>query len=127
MNVEIKKHNGIVFTPEWVADFMIDEVLNGKKIMGDEKILDAGCGEGIFATIAAEKLSKLLGKKIEKVIEENIYSADISEEYIEKTKRNLQKLSKDKIKKIWIIINFCRQLKNHLLSFCEHIRGVIRN
>ena len=120
MNVEIKKHNGIVFTPEWVADFMIDEVLNGKKIMGDEKIL-------IFATIAAEKLSKLLGKKIEKVIEENIYSADISEEYIEKTKRNLQKLSKDKIKKIWIIINFCRQLKNHLLSFCEHIRGVIRN
>src|SRR3989338_2593892 len=99
MNAEIKKQNGVVFTPEWIADFMIDEILNGQKINGDEKILDAGCGEGVFATIAAQKFSKLSGKKIEKVIEDNIYFADISEEYIEKTKQNLQKLSKTKIKK----------------------------
>lgn len=28
MNVETKKQNGVVFTPEWVADFMTDETLN---------------------------------------------------------------------------------------------------
>lgn len=71
MNKAIKKQNGVVFTPEWVADFMIDEILNSQKINGDEKILDTGCGEGIFATIAAKKFSKLSGKVIEKVIEEN--------------------------------------------------------
>src|SRR3989344_2841835 len=62
MSAEIKKQNGIVFTPKWVVDFMISEALNGKKIMGDEKILDAGCGEGIFTIVAAEKFSKLLGE-----------------------------------------------------------------
>lgn len=60
MDATIKKENGIVFTPEWVVDFMIDEVLNSQKIRGDEKILDAGCGEGIFAVIAAKKFSNTL-------------------------------------------------------------------
>ena len=108
MNATIKKENGVVFTPEWVADFMIEEVLNSKKISGNEKILDAGCGEGVFAAIAAQKFSKLTGKNIEKVIEQNIYFADISDEYIEKTKLNLQKLSKNKIKKLNSITDdFC--------------------
>jgi tRNA/tmRNA/rRNA uracil-C5-methylase (TrmA/RlmC/RlmD family) len=69
MNAIIKKRNGVVFTPEWVADFMIDEILDSRKISGGEKILDAGCGKGVFAVIAAQKFSKLSGKKIEKVIE----------------------------------------------------------
>src|SRR3989344_4828597 len=108
MSAEIKKHNGIVFTPEWVADFMISEALNGKKIMGDEKILDAGCGEGIFTIVAAEKFSKLSGKPLNKVVEENIYFIDISEEHTEKTKQNLQKLSKNKITKYNTITDdFC--------------------
>ena len=108
MNAIIKKQNGVVFTPEWVADFMIDEALNGRKIKGDEKILDAGCGEGVFAVIAAQKFSKLSSKKIEKVIADNIYFTDISEEYIEKTKQNLQKLSKSKLTKYNAIADdFC--------------------
>jgi len=108
MNAIIKKQNGVVFTPEWVADFMIDEILNNQKLRGDEKILDAGCGEGVFITIAAQKFSKLSGKKIEKVIEDNIYFTDISEEYIEKTKQNLQKLSENKITKYNAITDdFC--------------------
>ena len=99
MNAIIKKENGIVFTPEWVADFMIEEIFKDQKITGNEKILDAGCGEGVFVTIAAQKFSELTGKNIEKVIEQNIYFADISDEHIEKTKQNLQQLSKNKIKK----------------------------
>ena len=108
MSAEIKKQNGIVFTPKWVVDFMISEALNGKKIMGDEKILDAGCGEGIFTIVAAEKFSKLSGKPLNKVVEENIYFIDISEEHTEKTKQNLQKLSKNKITKYNTITDdFC--------------------
>ena len=42
------------------------------------------------------------------MIEDNIYFADISKEYTEKTKQNLQKLSKIKIKKYNAIIDdFC--------------------
>lgn len=99
MNAKIKKENGVVFTPEWVADFMVSEVLNSQKITGNEKILDAGCGEGIFSITAAKIFAKLSDKPINKVIEENIYFIDLSPEYIEKTKENLQKLSKVKITK----------------------------
>ena len=63
MNTIIKKENGVVFTPEWVADFMVEEVFNSYKISGNERILDAGCGEGVFTVIAAQKFSKLSGKK----------------------------------------------------------------
>ncbi len=108
MNAIKKKENGVVFTPEWVVDFMVEKIFNSQKISGDEKILDAGCGEGVFATIAAQKFSKLTSKNIGEVIEQNIYFADISDEYIEKTKQNLQKLSKNKIKKFNAITDdFC--------------------
>lgn len=87
---------------------MAKEILVSQKISGDEKILDTGCGEGVFAIVTAQKFSKLSGKKIEKVIEDNVYFTDISEEYTEKTKQNLQKLSKNKIKKFNAITDdFC--------------------
>ena len=34
MNAKIKKENGVVFTPDWVADFMLEEALNGQKNNG---------------------------------------------------------------------------------------------
>ncbi|MBI3020348.1 MAG: N-6 DNA methylase, partial [Parcubacteria group bacterium] len=108
MGTVAKKENGVVFTPEWVVDFMIDEALKNEKINGSEKILDAGCGEGAFTILAAQKFSKLSGKRIDKVIEDNIYFADISEKYVETTKRNLQKISKNKITKYNAITDdFC--------------------
>ena len=78
MNAITKKQNGVVFTPDWVVDFMVEEALNNQKITGKEKILDAGCGEGIFAVTAAEKLAKLSGKPINNIVEENIYFIDLS-------------------------------------------------
>lgn len=118
MNAIVKKQNGIVFTPDWVADFMVEEVLNSQKITGKEKILDAGCGEGIFAITAAKKLAKLSGKPINKVIEENIYFIDLSPDYVEITKKNLQKLSKIKIAKFNAITdNFCFHNFNEKFDF----------
>lgn len=118
MNAKIKKENGVVFTPEWVADFMVGEALNSQKITGKEKVLDAGCGEGVFTIIAAKKLAKLSGKPINKVIEENIYFIDLSPNYIEKTKQNLQKLSKNKITKFnEINDDFCFHNFNEKFNF----------
>ena len=108
MDIKIKKENGVVFTPKWVVDFMVDEILNSQKITGKEKILDAGCGDGVFSVVATQKFSNLTGKSINKVIEENIYFTDISKEYVEKTKQNLQNLSENKIMKFNAILDdFC--------------------
>src|SRR3989344_2984663 len=118
MNALIKKENGVVFTPIWVVDFMIEKIFDSQKISGDEKILDAGCGEGVFATIAAQRFAKLTGKNISEVIERNIYFADISDEYIEKTKQSLQKLSKNKIKQFNAITDdFCFHNFNEKFDF----------
>ena len=72
---------------------MVDEILNGQKITGKEKILDAGCGGRSFTFIVAEKFAKLSGKSIDKVIEEKyLFYRYIKRIYKKKTKQNLQKL-----------------------------------
>ncbi len=108
MDIAAKKENGVVFTPAWVVDFMVGEIFRGARINGDEKILDAGCGEGIFSTIATKKFAELSGKPIKNVVEENIYFVDVSREYIEATKQNLQSLTNEKIVKFNnIAADFC--------------------
>lgn len=108
MNLTIKKENGVVFTPEWVADFMIESLFKNHKIDGSEKILDAGCGEGVFTVLIAQKLAILTRKNIADIIADNIYFIDKSETYVERTKQNLQKLSNLKVKKYNAVVgDFC--------------------
>jgi adenine-specific DNA-methyltransferase len=108
MNMSDKKQNGVVFTPDWVAEFMVDEIFKRVKLTGDEKILDAGCGEGMFSIKVVKKFAALTGKNIEKVIEDNLYFIDISKDYIKKTEDNLRKLTENKINKFNSIIDdFC--------------------
>jgi len=108
MICKIKKKNGVVFTPAWIAEFMIDEVFKNHKISGNERILDAGCGDGIFTVLAAQKFSEISGKSVEKVISENIFFIDINENYLNQTKQNLRKLSVKKNTKFNAICDdFC--------------------
>jgi len=53
---EDKKSTGVHYTPAYVVDFILDEVLpwNGKK--WDLKILDPACGSGIFLVKAYQRL-----------------------------------------------------------------------
>ncbi len=32
MDISVQKQNGVVFTPQWVADFMVSEILKNQKI-----------------------------------------------------------------------------------------------
>ncbi|MCK5459693.1 Eco57I restriction-modification methylase domain-containing protein [Candidatus Parcubacteria bacterium] len=103
-----QKENGVVFTPAWIAEFMIDEIFKNRKISGNEKILDTGCGEGIFTVLAAKKFAKISKKPIEKVISENIFFIDISKYHLKKTEQNLQKLChKKSVKFNAICDDFC--------------------
>jgi len=31
MDISVQKQNGVVFTPQWVADFMVSEILKNQK------------------------------------------------------------------------------------------------
>jgi 23S rRNA G2445 N2-methylase RlmL len=70
-----------------------------------------------------QRVKEIIGSKsIKKVIEENIYFADISKEHVKKTENNLSNLSKDKISKFNSIIDdFCSH------NFSEKFDFIITN
>lgn len=96
MNKVSKKENGVVFTPDWVADFMVEQIFKNCRFTGDEKILDAGCGEGVFTIKLARIFSEITGKSIDEVIKNNIYFIDLNKQYIETTENKLKGLLIDK-------------------------------
>lgn len=70
---------GIVFTPKYISDYMIDicSILNS-----DSKIIDPGCGGGIFLVSASEKLHSISGKTYSDIFRDNIYGIDIDEKNV---------------------------------------------
>lgn len=70
-----KKLGGIFYTPSYIAEFIIKEVLNYDTNI---KILDPSCGAGIFNYIALKEIKKRFPEKsIANIIENNIYACDI--------------------------------------------------
>lgn len=70
-----KKLGGIFYTPSYIAEFIIKEVLTHDKNI---KILDPSCGAGIFNYIALKQIKKHFPEKsIVNIIENNIYACDI--------------------------------------------------
>lgn len=73
---ETIEENGIVFTPRYIADYINDCVL--QEIEYDSvKVIDPGCGCGIFLVSAAEKLRERSGRSICEILKTNIYGMDI--------------------------------------------------
>lgn len=70
-----KKLGGIFYTPEYIAEFIVDEVLTNDP---EFKILDPSCGAGIFNYISLIKIKeKFPEKSVVDIIENNIYACDI--------------------------------------------------
>ena len=70
-----KKLGGIFYTPEYIADFIVKEVIGDNP---DIRILDPSCGAGIFCYISVMQLKeKFPEKSIVEIIESNIYACDI--------------------------------------------------
>lgn len=70
---------GIVFTPKYISDHMIELC---SKLNNDSKIIDPGCGGGIFLVSASEKLHSISGKSYSDVFRDNIYGIDINKENV---------------------------------------------
>lgn len=70
-----KKLSGIFYTPAYIAEYIVNEVLNDDP---DFKILDPSCGAGIFNYVSLKLIKeKFPEKSLVDIIENNIYGSDI--------------------------------------------------
>ena len=70
-----KKLGGIFYTPKYISDFIIKEVINDNPNI---KIFDPSCGAGIFCYNSVLHLKEIFpNKTIIDIVENNIYACDI--------------------------------------------------
>jgi methylase of polypeptide subunit release factors len=77
-----RKFNGAFFTPDYIIDFIINEVQPQEK----HKNLDPSCGCGAFLVGLTDYYKRTFNKSIKKIIQENIYGSDILEYNIHRAK-----------------------------------------
>lgn len=77
-----RKFNGAFFTPDYIIDFIINEV----QPQENHKNLDPSCGCGAFLVGLTDYYKRTFGKTIKKIIQENIYGSDILEYNIHRAK-----------------------------------------
>ena len=81
-----KKINGAFFTPKNIASFMTQEIFKNNRLERNSKICDPSCGCGAFLIESAIEINKKFGEKFIKIIENNLYGADIAEYSIKRAK-----------------------------------------
>jgi methylase of polypeptide subunit release factors len=77
-----RKFNGAFFTPDYIIDFIIQE-LQPKE---DHKNLDPSCGCGAFLVGLTDYYKKTFNKPIRRILKENVYGSDILEYNIHRAK-----------------------------------------
>lgn len=83
----IKNINGIVFTPKFITEFIIENLLKEEnKIDNKMTIIDPACGTSIFLLVALELLSMKFSKDKLSIIKENLFGIDIFPENIRRSK-----------------------------------------
>lgn len=87
-----KRENGVVFTPGYIVEYILENTLSGQ-LADDHVIIDPACGGGAFLVLAAEKLSLKLNKSVAETISQNIFGIDINEDNVRRTKELLSLLT----------------------------------
>jgi len=73
--------NGIVFTPEYIVEYIVENTID--LVSKDIKILDPACGCGSFLLPVIEKLHSQFSFSIKEIVENIIFGFDINEDNIE--------------------------------------------
>ncbi len=77
-----RKFNGAFFTPDYIIDFIINEIQPKE----NDANLDPSCGCGAFLVGLTDYYKKTFNKPIKKIIKENIFGSDILEYNIHRAK-----------------------------------------
>lgn len=86
-----KRENGIVFTPCYIVDYILQNTIDSN-LTDQSRIIDPACGSGSFLVLAAEQLSVRLKKPIRRVVAENIFGIDIGKDNVRRAKELLSLL-----------------------------------
>lgn len=89
-----KDEHGIVFTPQYIAEFISSCAFSEcKDIPSTVSIIDPGCGCGIFLIAIAEYLLSKTNWSIDSIIQNNIYGIDIISDNVRRCKLIMKLLS----------------------------------
>ena len=71
--------NGIVFTPQYIANYIFDVATKTYDFTRLPKIIDPGCGCGIFLAASAVRLHAITGWTFKKILKEAIFGIELDE------------------------------------------------
>jgi len=77
-----RKLNGAFFTPDYIVDFIINEV----QPHPNDKNLDPSCGCGAFLIGLVEYYKNTFNKPIKSIVQENIFGSDVLDYNVRRTK-----------------------------------------
>lgn len=77
LETENINENGIVFTPRYIADYIVRKSIESHSLSENVKAIDPGCGCGIFLIAFADYIHKKTGKAYKEIINQNIYGFEI--------------------------------------------------
>lgn len=72
--------NGIVFTPEYIAQYIFNQAESYNGIGACPKVIDPGCGCGIFLATAASIIHEKSGIPFKDVLSKSIYGIELDED-----------------------------------------------
>ncbi len=98
MRINDTKRNGVIYTPEWIVNLILDKIEYNKNPL-DKKIIDPACGDGNFLIIVLDRLfnysidNKLTIEEIKEQLN-NIYGFEIDSNSVKQCKDNLTEVAK---------------------------------
>jgi adenine-specific DNA-methyltransferase len=134
MKVNEKKLNGIVYTPSWIVELILDQ-LDYKNNIHTKKIIDPACGDGAFLRevlvrfIEDAKRAKTDNKVLKEKLENNIFGFDIDEDAVKRCIAMLDNIAeKYELKNIkWNILKADSLDKSFVSSFFGFFDFVVGN
>lgn len=134
MKITREKENGIVYTPGWIINLMLDRIgyINN---LGDKTIVDPACGDGNFLIIVVDRFlnncknNNIQVKEIKKLLSDNIFGFDIDETAVALCKKNLNDVAlKHGIKNVnWNIKNMDGLSKKNINQYLGYFDYVVGN
>jgi adenine-specific DNA-methyltransferase len=76
-----KQINGAVYTPDFIVDYIVDNIISKAGT-----VCDPACGSGAFLVGSLKRLNKLTKEPLIKLIEQNLFGIDLLEYSIRRTK-----------------------------------------
>jgi methylase of polypeptide subunit release factors len=69
---------GVVYTPPWLASFVVDRLLCGTSVSDDAHWLDPSCGDGIFLVEIVRRLASRVSRDdLPNVVERSVFGVEI--------------------------------------------------